>query len=114
MVTEPEILIGRRAFPMTQQLFAGVGRRLPEQVDIGWYGTETHPEAGAFALVRDGWGLDELIGEILRVTVGTRAVFVYVVGARGVPTDIALSRRAFLALGRLSHESLTMTVEVVE
>lgn len=113
-VTEPEILIGRRAFPMAQTLLAGVAvRRLAGRVDVGWYGTETHPEVGAFAVVRDGFGFDDLIGEVLRVTAARRSVFVYVVGARGVPTDIALSRRAFFGLGRLSHESLPAIVEVV-
>lgn len=111
---EPEILIGRRAFATAQTLFAGVAaRRLPERTDVGWYGTETHAEIGAFAVVRDGWGLDDLIGEVLRVSVGRRAVFVYVVGARGIPTDIALARRAFLGLGLLSSEALSAVIEVV-
>lgn len=114
MVGETEILNARRAFPMAQALLSGVAvRRLPERVAVGWYGTETHPEAGAFAVVRDGFGLDELVGEVLQVTVAGRSVYVYVVGARGVPTDIALSRRAFFALGRLSRESLLAGVEVV-
>lgn len=115
VIDEPEILTGRRAFPKAQQLLAGVPlRRLPERVNVGWYGTETHPEAGSFAVVRDGAGLDDLIGEVLRVAVGARSVFVYVVGARGVPTDLALARRPFLALGLLSQESLPAVVEVVE
>lgn len=114
-LVEPEILTGRRAFAVTQQLFEGVPvRRLPALVDVGWYGTETEPETGAFAVVRDGWGLDDLIGEVLKVTVGQRAVFVYVIGARGVPTDIALARRAFFAIGRLAHETLPALIEVVE
>ncbi|MGH2898977.1 MAG: hypothetical protein ACRDMZ_09920 [Solirubrobacteraceae bacterium] len=114
-VTEPEILMGRRAFPTAQQLLAGVPlRRLPALVEVGWYGTETHSETGAFAVVRSGWGLDDLLGEVLKVTVGRRSVFVYVIGARGVPTDIALARRAFFEVGRLSHETLPAVVEVVE
>ena len=113
-VIEQEILDGRRAFPKTQQLFFGVAvRRLPVRVAVGWYGTETHPEAGAFAVVREDGPYGDLVGEMLRLAVGTREVFVYCIGARGVPTDIAVTRRAFLSLGRLSLESITAVVEVV-
>src|SRR4051812_14325254 len=105
-VIEPEILIGRRAFPVAQQLLAGVPLRRLGRIDVGWNGTETHPEQGAFAVVRDGAGLGELVGEVLKVTAGSRVVFVYVIGARGVPTQVAVSRRAFLALGLLSLDSL--------
>lgn len=81
---------------------------------MGWYGTETHPEAGAFAVVRDGWGIEGLIGRVLKITVGSRSIFVYVVGARDVPADVAVTRRAFLGLGLLAQESLPAVVEVVE
>jgi hypothetical protein len=113
--TEREVLAGRRAFATAQQLLSGVPvGRLAQRVDVGWYDTSTHPETGAFALVREAWGMGDLLGEVLRVSVGRREVFVYVVGARGIPTDIALARRAFLSLGRLSNESLRATVEVVQ
>jgi hypothetical protein len=112
-VIEPEILIGRRAFATAQQLLAGVPLRRLGRIDVGWYGTDTHPEQGAFAVVRDGAGLAELVGEVLKVTVGSRVVFVYVVGARGVPAQLAVSRRAFLALGLLSLDSVPAVVEVV-
>lgn len=110
---EPEVLHAQRAFATAQQLLAGVPVRQLAQREVGWYGTETHATQGAFALVRDGVGLDDLIGEVLRVRAGGREVFVYVMGARGIPVDIALARRAFLAIGRLSRESIRAVVEVV-
>lgn len=114
MPIEPELLAARRAFPKAQQLLEGVAvRRLPQRVAVGWFGTEVESEQGAIAVVRLGAGQDDLIGEVLRVEVGDRHVFAYVLGARGVPTDIALSRRAFASLARLSHESLPAIVEVV-
>lgn len=112
-IVEQELLDGRRAFPEAQRLFAGVAlRRLPERVDVGWHGTDIDVETGAFAVVRDGAGLDDLIGEILIVSVGTRSVLVFVMGARAVPQDISLSRRGFLALGLLAKESIRCVVEV--
>lgn len=114
MAVEPELLVARRAFPTAQRLLAGVAmRRLPSRIEVGWFGTEVEPEAGAVAIVRLGAGLDDLIGEVLRVEVGDRSIFVYVLGARGIPTDLAVARRAFLALGLLSHEALPAVVEVV-
>ena len=86
-------------------------------MDAGWHDTQTHPETGAFALVRTGAGLDDLVGEILRVTSAApsaRSVYVYCLGSAGVPTDLSLTRRGFAALGLLSLESLACLVEVVE
>lgn len=116
MSVEPEILAGRRVFAVTQQLFAGAPlRRLPERVSVGWHGTDVDAETGAFAVVRQSWGLDDLIGEVLRLTTDTgRVCFVYVLGARDVPTDISITRRAFFpTLALLAEESVRCIVEVV-
>ena len=111
---EPEIMAGRRGFPDAQRLFAGVPlRRLPTRIDVGWHGTSIDPETGAFAVVRDGAGLDDLIGEVLHLIVGRKEAFVFVLGSRNVPQDISLTRRGFLALGLLSRESIAAVVEVV-
>lgn len=119
-VVEPEILIGRRAFPKAQELLAGnaLGPSQTFSLGTGWHGTDTHPETGAFALVDTDSGNDELIGEILHVSlvVGdkVRGVYVYCLGSASLPTPLSLTRRAFGALGLLTLESLTCTVEVVE
>jgi hypothetical protein len=63
--------------------------------------------------VRLGGPYDRLIGEVLRFGANDRTVFAYVLGAAAVPTDIALARRPFLALGLLAIEALDCTVEVV-
>jgi hypothetical protein len=113
---EPEMLNGRRAFPKAQQLLAGVPlRRLPGTVAVGWHDGATHAEQGAFAVVGTGAGLDDLIGEVVRVSAGAREVFVYVVAARPVPVALSLWRRAFFpSLGLLAVESKQCIVEVVE
>jgi hypothetical protein len=115
---EPEVLAALRAFPKSQELLRGVPlRRLPDRVDVGWYDTATHPRQGAFAVVGFDAGMDELIGEVLRISVPNtpREAFVYVVAARAVPVKIAVARRAFFpTLGLLARESLRCVVEVVE
>lgn len=115
---ELELQWSRRAFPKAQELLAGSPTSdAPLRLDVGWHSNDVEAEAGAIAVVRDGAGLDAWLGQVLRVTSldhPDRAVFVFVLGARGVPTDLSLSRRAFLALGVLSLESLSCLVEVME
>lgn len=110
---EPEFLVAQRAFPMAQELLAGVALRTLGRVEVGWHDTRVHPSVGAFAVVADNGNLTDLIGEILRVSRGTREVFVYCVGARAVPVRLSLARRAFFGLGLLAHETLPCVVEVV-
>lgn len=115
-VPEPELLVIRRAFPEAQRLLAGTPfSRVGTTTDVGWHSTETHPELGSsHALVRSDAGLDDLIGEVLRITRGSREpIFVWVIGARDLPTDVSVARRAFMELGLLSVESVECVVEVV-
>lgn len=114
---EPEVAAGRRAFPQAQELLAGSPLGNTVLLQVGWHDTGLHEETGAFALVRDGAGLDDLIGEIVRVSYLDRHVFVYVLQAVPLPDvtpDVTLVRRAFMAIGRLSLEVVTAAVVVVE
>jgi hypothetical protein len=115
-VVEQALLDSRRAFPMAQQLLAGgVTRVLPARVSVGWHDTSIEPEAGSIAVVRRGAGLDDLFGSVLALTDDAgRELFVYVIGARGVPFDISVARRPFLSLGLLSRESVRCPVGVVD
>lgn len=114
-IVEQDLLDSRRAWPEAQRIFKGPAlRRLPSRAEVGWHGNEVDIEQGACAVVRAGAGLDDLIGEVLRVSIGSREAFVWVRGSRGVPHDVSLTRRAFLALGLLSHESIACVVEVVQ
>lgn len=115
---DEEVHVGRRAFGEAQDAFRDVpSARLDNFVDVGWYGTETHPEAGAFALVREGGPLEYLVGEILAVTRDVSAdpqpTFVYVVGALPIPDDLALYRRAFLNFSGLFNDTVRCVVEVI-
>lgn len=111
---EAEILAGRRAFGTAQALFAGgpVGRS--QRLSVGWHGTSVNTETGSFAVVRDGAGLDDLVGEIVRVTSNRREVFVYVLDTADVPVAVSLTRRVFLALNRLTIEALPADVVAVD
>lgn len=113
---EPEIQDGSRAFPKTQELFVGVGVTpgLPNPNQVSWYGTNISPNVGAFALVREGDGLEDLVGEFLSITRAENraAVRVYVLGEYPeLETPIAISRRAFLQIELLP---LTPTIAYVE
>jgi hypothetical protein len=114
-VAEAELMWAQRAFPKAQQLLAATGaptRRLPGLVDIGWHGTEVEPIAGAVGVIGLG-GDQDLLGEVVRVSNGTRSIYVYLLGVRAVPTPYSVSRRAFLGLGLLAIERLACVVEVI-
>lgn len=105
---EPEILQGRRAYATAQSLFTGPTiLRLPLVKTCGWYGTSVEREDGSFAVVRVG--LEDMIGDIVKVEFRGRSVFAYVIGARDVPVDIALSRGLFQHLGPLWAESIRLS-----
>lgn len=112
----PEILMARRSWSTSQAAFAGnVARRLDGPVEIGWYDQHVHPEAGAFALVRPQGEHAALAGEILKVTVGVKPIFVYVFGSEvEIPTDLALYRRAFMEFEVPTVGTINAVVEVVE
>lgn len=114
----PETHTARRGFPNAQLAFtAAFSRKLSDLVDVGWYDTETHPESGCFALVKEGGALEDLVGEIIGVTRDQpdppAPTFVYVIAALPVLDDLMLARRAFLDLGLLTHETLSCIVGVV-
>lgn len=114
-VTELEITTGRRAFATAQALLAGgpVGAAL--RLQVGWYGAQTNPEDGSFAVIDPTSGLDDLAGEIVQVTFAGRAVFAYVIDYALLPDGIpmAVSRRLFAALNRLTLPSLPAQVVIV-
>lgn len=116
--TELEIMYGRRAFPVAQQLLAGLGtpQRTLSPVTIGWHDTSLSDESGSFCVVDAAGDQLELIGEVLSFTaLNEREVFAYCLGSAGLPDgiDISVSRRVFLGLGLLALESLQVVVEVL-
>jgi hypothetical protein len=109
-------LMGRRAFATAQAAFAGepAGDRERRRMSVGWHAPEFDTETGYFALVDDGdVGAADLIGEIVKVTIEGRSIYVYVLGARALPTRLSLCRQAFVHLARLSLDSVDAIVEVV-
>lgn len=109
-------MAARRAFPKAQELLASTPLRpAPDLTACGWHGTSVHREDGAFALVNLGKpGLDEAyVGEVIRVRFEDRSCLVYVIGARDLPWDLSLTRRAFMALSPLWATSLTVYSEVM-
>lgn len=114
--SEPEILAARRAFSVAQGLLSGSPVAAPAWMTCGWYDTGASSETGSFALVSSSETAlaDSLIGEIVRVTVNNREVFAYVLDSADLTTDIALTRRVFMAICRPSVEAIRASVVVVE
>ena len=109
----------RLGFPSAQAKLGETGPTGERfRANVSWHGTRLDPEpqGGSSALVQLDGDLAGLLGERIRLTYGRQSVVAYVVrstdiGIEGV--DISLSRRAFAALGRLSLESLPVTVEIL-
>lgn len=118
-VTEEQL--ARLPFELTQRVFGARGSS-PTGIrgNAGWYGTITDPEVGAFAIVKAGSNMEQLLGERIRVRVragrGSRSVFVYVHSMTddlGDPDiEIALSRRAFQQIGHLAATMIPVEIEL--
>jgi hypothetical protein len=115
---EPEILLSRRAWAVSQAAFDGGLLRVAASFEpVGWHSNEIYSETGAIAVVQAGGGLDDLVGEIVRVRRrlpgGDRVALVYVAGSEATPQRFSVSRRVFLALGNLALETVVAKLEVV-
>lgn len=114
---EQEIRDGMRAFHTAQErLAASLSRSsVYSVVQTGWYSTDIDPRRGCFAYVQKQSRLEDVVGDIVEVSYrANRSVFVYVLGAADLPYELHLSRRAFVALNTLGHESLSCTLGVWE
>lgn len=112
MKTEDEQLIDSASggFADAQAALRGVRESLFGTIEVGWHDTVVDSHEGCFALVRTGADNDGLVGEVLEVRYAGKSVFVYCVGSADVPTDISLSRRAFIALEPLWADSLKAAI----
>jgi len=119
--SETELYFARLPFPEAQAVFAlgGPERGSTRFVPVGWHDTFLDPEEGSVALVREGSGLEELLGERIRVssqgTANPREVFAYVhdLAPTDLAWDISLSRKLFGHLTLLPTEVLNATVDVI-
>lgn len=103
------------AWPESQEVFAKLGP-IPgtgQVVPCGWYGTRTDPAREAFALVRRGGPLEDYVGEVLKVTMGSITVYVLARSAKDILEDVAVTRRAFIALAPPALTAPNALVEVV-
>jgi hypothetical protein len=83
-------------------------------VTAEWHGTSLDERRGAFALVREGGPLEELVGERVRVTRRSREAYVYIVGSTDdMDEDLSLTRRAWMALADAAEESIDLRLQVV-
>jgi hypothetical protein len=116
MATELEILDGERVFSKTQELFVGAPAETlySAPVECGWYDEYTSPYRGAFMLVAEGGNYMNLVGEFVRVSYKQKSVNVYCVASEiELPTPIAIARRPYLSLSRLTVPSLEVYTQVL-
>lgn len=115
---EPEIQDGMRGFEKTQELFAGSPTTsfFTNPLRCTWYGTEVSPYHGAFCVVKEGAGLDDLVGEFIRVTYrGTRKIYLYCVAETPkIPTQLGITRRAWNEIERLSLDEIFVYSQVIQ
>lgn len=114
---EPEIQDGSRALKKTQELFTGSPKslRLSQPVTCSWYGTQIDPMRGAFCMVKEGAGLEDLVGEFLRIRYLNRSVTCYCLGESAeIGSELATTRRAFQQLDILPKAGLRVYYEAIE
>lgn len=110
---EPAVIAGRMDLLDAQAspYFSGVAKAIGNYW-VSWYGTTVSDERGSFAVVNPAGGLASAVGDFLRVVYRGRYVNVYVIGSyESLTTDLALSRRAYLAVCRLSLDPIYTPVE---
>jgi len=104
-------------FPSAQQaLLLNVASESSVTAIAGWHGTYVDPQRGSVAVVNSSGSLAGHVGERVRVSSRlTKRSVVVLVHAESdlVAEDISLSRRAWLAIGTLSDDELTVSVEVL-
>lgn len=116
MPLEEEILYGIRGFGATQDLFTGTPliTFLSNPIKCSWYGTEINQNRGAFCLVQEGAELDNLVGEFVRITYKQREITLYCLAETPeIDTPIAITRRAWSAIERLSLDEIFAYVQVI-
>lgn len=113
---EEEILYGKRAFSKTQELFEGspVSVFFSNPKKATWYGTDVNPHRGAFCVVKEGEGLEDLVGEFLRILYRGRTINVYCLEETpDIDQPIALSRRAWNQIERLTKTEISIYARVL-
>jgi hypothetical protein len=83
------------------------------QATCGWHGISYDSKVGAFAIVRTGGPLADLVGERLKITADDQVIYVSCRDERDIVEDISLSRAAFARVALLWTEDLDVLVEVL-
>jgi hypothetical protein len=117
MSLELEILHGTRAFPKTQELFEGtpISVFFSNPVQCTWYGSEVSPYRGAFCVVGEGEGLSDLVGEFVQLTYKQeRTITLYCLAETPlIEVPLAISRRAWLEIERLSLDEIFVYTQIL-
>lgn len=112
---EERVVRARRSLnDATAALAAPAAQTLPAAYDCAWFGSSALVDRGSFALVDPALALADYVGDDLRLTTPDgRQAYVYVVGSTAIGAPIAVARRVFLSLGRLSLATVSVIAEVL-
>jgi len=119
---EDDQYLANLGFYSAQQALGRVGDpRFRSRVYATWHGTylDPEPQGASLAIVQSGGALSDWVGRRVRITGALgRGVSVYIHQELDLDledeTQISLSRRAWQALGRLSNDTLLVTVEEIK
>lgn len=110
---EPRVLDALQGWIDAQVLLRGVPdvTTQPVQTTVGWYDTGVDDREGAFCLIDNGGALEDLVGDVVQVTVEDVTIWVYCLGGAALDQPIALARTAFSKVAMLSEESVDALVQ---
>lgn len=108
----PEEELAAYGWNTAQRMLAGPVVGAPMATTVEWHHTALDERIGAFAVAREGGPLESLVGDVVRITYGSRHAFVYVADVADLEADLSLARRAFFALADLALDEIQATLEV--
>lgn len=113
---EPYVIVGRYGIDDAQTALNGALTLNLGYFQCGWYGTNVQDERGCFGIVSGTSVLADSVGDVLNVKPArsNRAVSVYIIGTQqDLDTDMAITRRAYLAISRLDVDPIEVIVQQV-
>lgn len=121
-VNEYEFYYARLPFHESQAVF---GSTQPDPttatvVEAAWHGTALDPERGSFAVVDENGPLKDLVGERIKVSLGSKAVYAFVHNSLSLPDvtgqalDLSLPRRLWMALALPGDDTHRLRVEKMQ
>lgn len=109
---EPNVLLSRQCFADAQLAMIGAKTTLGFYT-VGWYAAVVDDDRGNFAVVSSTGPLVAYVGDFLNLKHGKRDVYAYVIGSvNDLDTDLAVTRRTYMAIELLAREPARVKVSL--